>query len=94
MSFKEVRVERRGLLDDIQQVSAELAKTDLSDELRKALTRNLSLFHKILDQLNELLRRLVRISLLEKRASIERAKLKRLNFVGCIKDNLKSRSLY
>jgi hypothetical protein len=94
MSFKEVRVERRGLLDDIQQVSAELVKTDLSNELRKALTRNLSLFHKILDQLNELLRRLVRISLLEKRASIERAKLKRLNFVGCIKDNLKSRSLY
>ena len=94
MSFKEVRVERRGLLDDIQQVSAELVKTDLSNELRKALTRNLSLFHKILDQLNELLRRLVRISLLEKRASIERAKLKRLNFVGCIKDNLKSPSLY
>jgi hypothetical protein len=94
MSFKEVRVERRGLLDDIRQVSAELAKTDLSNELRKALTRNLSLFHKILDQLNELLRRLVRISLLEKRASIERAKLKRLNFVGCIKDNLKSHSLY
>jgi hypothetical protein len=94
MSFKEVRVERRGLLDDIQQVSAELVKTDLSNELRKALTRNLSLFHKILDQLNELLRRLVRISLLEKRASIERAKLKRLNFVDCIKDNLKSRSLY
>jgi len=94
MSFKEVRVERRGLLDDIQQVSAELVKTDLSNELRKALTRNLSLFHKILDQLNELLRRLVRISLLEKRASIERAKLKRLNFVGCIKDNLESRSLY
>jgi len=94
MSFKEVRVKRRGLLDDIQQVSAELVKTDLSNELRKALTRNLSLFHKILDQLNELLRRLVRISLLEKRASIERAKLKRLNFVGCIKDNLKSRSLY
>jgi len=94
MSFKEVRVERRGLLDDIQQVSAELVKTDLSNELRKALTRNLSLFHKILDQLNELLRRLVRISLLEKRASIERAKLKRLNFVGCIKDNLKSHSLY
>ena len=94
MSFKEVRVERRGLLDDIQQVSAELVKTDLSNELRKALTRNLSLFHKILNQLNELLRRLVRISLLEKRASIERAKLKRLNFVGCIKDNLKSRSLY
>jgi len=94
MSFKEVRVERRGLLDDIQQVLAELVKTDLSNELRKALTRNLSLFHKILGQLNELLRRLVRISLLEKRASIERAKLKRLNFVGCIKDNLKSRSLY
>ena len=94
MSFKEVRVERRGLLDDIQQVSAELVKTDLSNELRKALTRNLSLFHKILDQLNELLRRLVRISLLEKRASIERAKLKRLNFVDCIKDNLKSHSLY
>ena len=94
MSFKEVRVERRGLLDDIRQVSAELAKTDLSNELRKALTRNLSLFHKILDQLNELLRRLVRISLLEKRASTERAKLKRLNFVDCIKDNLKSRSLY
>ncbi len=94
MSFKEVQVERRGLLDDIQQVSAELVKTDLSNELRKVLTRNLSLFHKILDQLNELLRRLVRISLLEKRASIERAKLKRLNFVGCIKDNLKSRSLY
>jgi len=94
MSFKEVRVERRGLLDDIQQVSAELVKTDLSNELRKALTRNLSLFHKILDQLNELLRRLVRISLLEKRASTERAKLKRLNFVDCIKDNLKSRSLY
>jgi len=94
MSFKEVRVERRGLLDDIQQVSAELVKTDLSNELRKALTRNLSLFNKILDQLNELLRKLVRISLLEKRASIERAKLKRLNFVGCIKDNLKSRSLY
>jgi hypothetical protein len=94
MSFKEVRVERRGLLDDIRQISAELAKTDLSSELRRALTRNLSLFNKILDQLNELLRRLVRISLLEKRASIERAKLKRLNFVGCIKDNLKSRSLY
>ncbi len=55
MSFKEVRVERRGLLDDIRQVSAELAKTDLSSELRKALTRNLSLFNKILDQLNELL---------------------------------------
>ena len=94
MSFKEVRVERRGLLDDIRQVSAELAKTDLSSELRIALTRNLLLFHKILDQLNELLRRLVRISLLEKRASTERAKLKRLNFVDCIKDNLKSRSLY
>ena len=94
MSFKEVRVERRGLLDDIQQVSAELVKTDLSNELRKALTRNLLLFHKILDQLNELLSRLVRISLLEKRASTERAKLKRLNFVDCIKDNLKSRSLY
>jgi hypothetical protein len=31
---------------------------------------------------------------LEKRASTERAKLKRLNFVDCIKDNLKSRSLY
>jgi hypothetical protein len=94
MSFKEVRVERRGLLDDIKQVSTELAKNDLSSELRIALTRNLLLFHKILDQLNELLRRLVRISLLEKRASTERAKLKRLNFVDCIKDNLKSRSLY
>ena len=94
MSFKEVRVERRGLLDDIRQVSAELARTDLSNELRAAFTRNLLLFNKILDQLNELLRRLVRISLLEKRASIERAKLKRLNFVGCIKDNLKSHSLY
>jgi hypothetical protein len=94
MSFKEVRVERRGLLDDIRQVSTELAKNDLSSELRIALTRNLLLFHKILDQLNELLRRLVRISLLEKRASTERAKLKRLNFVDCIKDNLKSRSLY
>ncbi len=94
MSFKEVRVERRGLLEDIQQVSAELANTNLSSELRKVLTRNLLLFHKILDQLNELLRRLVRISLLEKRASIERAKLKRLNFVGCIKDDLKNRSLY
>ena len=94
MSFKEVRVERRGLLDDIRQVSAELAKTDLSNELRIAFTRNLLLFNKILDQLNELLRRLVRISLLEKQASIERAKLKRLNFVGCIKDNLKSHSLY
>ena len=94
MSFKEVRVERRGLLDDIKQVSTELAKNDLSSELRIALTRNLLLFHKILDQLNELLRRLVRISLLEKRASTERAKLKRLNFVGCIKDNLKSHSLY
>ena len=94
MSFKEVRVERRGLLDDIRQVSAELVKTDLSNELRKALTRNLFLFNKILDQLNELLRRLVRISLLEKRASIERAKLKRLNFVDCVKDNLKSHSLY
>jgi hypothetical protein len=94
MSFKEVRVERRGLLDDIRQVSTELAKNDLSSELRMALTRNLLLFHKILDQLNELLRRLVRISLLEKRASTERAKLKRLNFVDCIKDNLKSRSLY
>jgi hypothetical protein len=94
MSFKEVRVERRGLLDDIRQVSTELAKNDLSSELRMALTRNLLLFNKILDQLNELLRRLVRISLLEKRASVERAKLKRLNFVDCIKDNLKSRSLY
>ena len=94
MSFKEVRVERRGLLDDIRQVSAELARTDLSSELRAAFTRNLLLFNKILDQLNELLRRLVRISLLEKRASIERAKLKRLNFVGCIKHNLKSHSLY
>ena len=94
MSFKEVRVERRGLLDDIRQVSTELAKNDLSSELRIALTRNLLLFHKILDQLNELLRRLVRISLLEKRASTERAKLKRLNFVDCIKDNLKSHSLY
>jgi hypothetical protein len=94
MSFKEVRVERRGLLDDIRQVSTELAKNNLSSELRIALTRNLLLFHKILDQLNELLRRLVRISLLEKRASTERAKLKRLNFVDCIKDNLKSRSLY
>ena len=94
MSFKEVRVEQRGLLDDIKQVSTELAKNDLSSELRVALTRNLLLFHKILDQLNELLRRLVRISLLEKRASTERAKLKRLNFVDCIKDNLKSRSLY
>ena len=94
MSFKEVRVERRSLLDDIKQVSAELVKNDLSSELRIALTRNLLLFHKILDQLNELLRRLVRISLLEKRASVERAKLKRLNFVGCIKDNLKSHSLY
>jgi len=94
MSFKEVRVERRGLLDDIRQVSTELAKNDLSSELRIALTRNLLLFHKILDQLNELLRRLVRISLLEKRASTERAKLKRLNFVDCVKDNLKSRSLY
>jgi len=94
MSFKEVRVERRGLLDDIRQVATELAKNDLSSELRIALTRNLLLFHKILDQLNELLRRLVRISLLEKRASTERAKLKRLNFVDCIKDNLKSRSLY
>ena len=94
MSFKEVRVERRGLLDDIRQVSTELAKKDLSSELRIALTRNLLLFNKILDQLNELLRRLVRISLLEKRASVERAKLKRLNFVDCIKDNLKSRSLY
>jgi hypothetical protein len=94
MSFKEVRVERRGLLDDIKQVSTELAKNDLSSELRIALTRNLLLFHKILDQLNELLRRLVRISLLEKRASTERAKLKRLNFVDCVKDNLKSRSLY
>ena len=94
MSFKEVRVERRGLLDDIKQVSTELAKNDLSSELRIALTRNLLLFHKILDQLNELLRRLVRISLLEKRASTERAKLKRLNFIGCIKDNLKSCSLY
>jgi hypothetical protein len=94
MSFKEVRVERRGLLDDIRQVSTELAKNDLSSELRIALTRNLLLFHKIQDQLNELLRRLVRISLLERRASIERAKLKRLNFVDCIKDNLKSRSLY
>ena len=94
MSFKEVRVERRGLLDNIRQVSAELARTDLSSELRAAFTRNLLLFNKILDQLNELLRRLVRISLLEKRASIERAKLKRLNFVDCIKDNLKSHSLY
>ena len=94
MSFKEVRVERRGLLDDIKQVSTELAKNDLSSELRIALTRNLLLFHKILDQLNELLRRLVRISLLEKRASVEQAKLKRLNFVDCVKDNLKSRSLY
>jgi len=94
MSFKEVRVERRGLLDDIRQVSAELARTDLSSELRAAFTRNLLLFNKILDQLNELLRRLVRISLLEKRASIERAKLKRLNFVDCIKDNLKSHSWY
>jgi len=94
MSFKEVRVERRGLLDDIRQVSAELARTDLSSELRAAFTRNLLLFNKILDQLNELLRRLVRISLLEKRASIERAKLKRLNFVDCIKDSLKSHSLY
>ena len=94
MSFKEVRVKRRGLLDDIKQVSTELAKNDLSSELRIALTRNLLLFHKILDQLNELLRRLVRISLLEKRASTERAKLKRLNFVDCVKDNLKSRSLY
>jgi len=94
MSFKEVRVERRGLLDDIRQVSTELAKNDLSSELRMALTRNLLLFNKILDQLNELLRRLVRISLLEKRAFVERAKLKRLNFVDCIKDNLKSRSLY
>ena len=94
MSFKEVRVERRGLLEDIRQVSTELANTNLSSELRAAFTRNLLLFNKILDQLNELLRRLVRISLLEKRASIERAKLKRLNFVDCIKDNLKSRSLY
>ena len=94
MSFREVRVERQGLLDDIRQVSTELAKNNLSSELRIALTRNLLLFHKILDQLNELLRRLVRISLLEKRASVERAKLKRLNFVGCIKDNLKSHSLY
>ncbi len=82
------------MLDDIRQVSAELAKTDISSELRIALGRNLFLFNKILDQLNELLRRLVRISLLEKRASIERAKLKRLNFVGCIKDSLESRSLY
>ena len=94
MSFKEVRVEKRGLLEDIRQVSTELANTNLSSELRTALTRNLILFNKILDQLNELLRRLVRISLLEKRASIERAKLKRLNFVDCVKDNLKSRSLY
>ena len=94
MSFKEVRVEKRGLLEDIRQVSTELANTNLSSELRTALTRNLILFNKILDQLNELLRRLVRISLLEKRASTERAKLKRLNFVDCIKDNLKSRSLY
>ncbi len=94
MSFKEVRVERRGLLEDIRQVSNELANTNLSSELRTALTRNLILFNKILDQLNELLRRLVRISLLEKRASTERAKLKRLNFVDCVKDNLKSRSLY
>ena len=94
MSFKEVRVERRGLLEDIRQVLTKLAKGDLSNELKIALTRNLLLFNKILDQLNELLRRLVRISLLERRASIERAKLKRLNFVDCIKDNLKSRSLY
>ena len=94
MSFKEVRIERRGLLEDIRQVSTELANANLSSELRAALTRNLILFNKILDQLNELLCRLVRISLLEKRASIERAKLKRLNLVGCIKDNLKSRSLY
>ena len=94
MSFKEVRVEKRGLLEDIRQVSTELANTNLSSELRTALTRNLILFNKILDQLNELLRRLVRISLLEKRASTERAKLKRLNFVDCVKDNLKSRSLY
>ena len=94
MSFKEVRVERRGLLEDIRQVSTELANTNLSSELRAALIRNLILFNKILDQLDELLRRLVRISLLEKRASIERAKLKRLSFVGCIKDNLKSHSLY
>ena len=94
MSFKEVRVEKRGLLEDIRQVSTELANINLSSELRTALTRNLILFNKILDQLNELLRRLVRISLLEKRASVERAKLKRLNFVGRIKDNLESRSLY
>ncbi len=46
MSFKEVRVERRGLLDDIRQVSTELAKKDLSSELRIALTRNLLLFQK------------------------------------------------
>jgi hypothetical protein len=94
MSFKEVRIERRGLLDDIRQVSAELAKTDLSSELRIALTRNLFLFNKILDQLNELLRRMVRISLIERRASAERAKLKRLNYVNCIKDNIKSPSLF
>ena len=62
MSFKEVRVEKRGLLEDIRQVSTELANTNLSSELRTALTRNLILFNKILDQLNELLRRLVRIS--------------------------------
>ena len=71
MFFKEVGVERRDLLDDIQQVSVELAKTDLSCELRAALTRNLFLFNKILDLLNELLKQMIRISLMEKRASIE-----------------------
>jgi hypothetical protein len=93
MSFKEARVERRGLLEDIQQVSMDLARTNLSSELRMALTRNLFLFNKVLNQLNKLLKRMVRISLLERRTSIERLKAKRFNYIGYMKGNLKNPSL-
>jgi len=71
MSFKEVRAEKQGLLDDIQQVLVVLARTDISDELRLAFTRSLLLFRKILSQLNELLRRMVRISIAQRQASKE-----------------------
>jgi hypothetical protein len=84
MSFKEVRAEKQGLLDDIQQVLVVLARTDISDELRLAFTRSLLLFRKILSQLNELLRRMVRISIAQRQASIDRAILRRLNYLGYV----------
>ena len=84
MSFKEVRAEKQGLLDDIQQVLVVLAQTDISDELRLAFTRSLLLFRKILSQLNELLRRMVRISIAQRQASIDRAILRRLNYLGYV----------